>query len=119
MFFAVVSGAEALGVGAPADPVARLQHLDALAGLAQLVRGGQAGGAGADDGDMHPTPPQLRSAKLCEELDCVLRIACCVLRNVTQPATCHLQRTTDKSTICNLQSAISSLRRRTTADPNV
>ncbi len=54
---AVVAGAEVLGVGAPADDVARLDHLDAMASLAQPVRGGQASRAGADDSDMHCVPP--------------------------------------------------------------
>ena len=40
------------GVGASADAVARFQHDDGEAGIFQRMRGAEAGGAGADDGDI-------------------------------------------------------------------
>ena len=45
-------GAGQNGVGASADAVARFQHDDAEAGVFQRMRGAEAGGAGADDGDI-------------------------------------------------------------------
>ena len=40
------------GVGAAADAVARFQHEGGETGIFQGVRGAEAGGAGADDGDI-------------------------------------------------------------------
>ena len=40
------------GVRPAADAVARFQHEDGEAGILQRVRGAEAGGTGADDGDI-------------------------------------------------------------------
>ncbi len=40
------------GVGPAADAVARFQHDDGEAGVLQRIRGAEARGAGADDGDI-------------------------------------------------------------------
>ncbi|MGY2902357.1 hypothetical protein ACVWVY_001378 [Bradyrhizobium sp. URHC0002] len=40
------------GVRPAADAVARFQHEDREAGILQRIRGAEAGGAGADDGDI-------------------------------------------------------------------
>jgi hypothetical protein len=39
-------------VRASADAIARFQHDDGQAGILQRMRGAEAGGAGADDGDI-------------------------------------------------------------------